>query len=225
MRVYPSGECGCPLLPFQLPAHVRVVLIGGTSHAGKSALGRQLAAGLGWEYLSTDKLARHPGRPWRDDGTAVPQHVVEHYATLPVEELLADVLRHYEQNVLPQVEALVRARVADRAGPGLVLEGSALWPEFAPRMLAEGAAALWLIAGEELLTRRLRAESRYAEKSAEERFLIDKFLQRTLAYNQRMADAVRGQGLLSVAVDEGEDLEGLARACLRAVASAHAGEV
>ncbi len=39
------------------------ILIGGTSHAGKSTLAQSLAAKLGWNYLSTDKLARHPGKP------------------------------------------------------------------------------------------------------------------------------------------------------------------
>jgi 2-phosphoglycerate kinase len=42
----------------------RVILIGGSSHVGKSTLGQSLAAKLGWSYCSTDKLARHPGRPW-----------------------------------------------------------------------------------------------------------------------------------------------------------------
>ena len=43
--------------------HIKLILIGGTSHTGKSTLARQLAEELGWNYLSTDQLARHPGRP------------------------------------------------------------------------------------------------------------------------------------------------------------------
>jgi hypothetical protein len=42
----------------------RVVLIGGTSNVGKSTLAQAVAERLGFEYLSTDGLARHPGRPW-----------------------------------------------------------------------------------------------------------------------------------------------------------------
>ena len=45
---------------------MRVILIGGTSHAGKSTLGLSLAEKLGWDYLATDSLARHPGRPWKN---------------------------------------------------------------------------------------------------------------------------------------------------------------
>lgn len=40
----------------------RVILIGGSSHVGKSTLAQYQAAKLGWNYRSTDKLARHPGR-------------------------------------------------------------------------------------------------------------------------------------------------------------------
>ena len=64
----------------------RVILIGGSSHAGKSPLGLSLAAKFGWSYRSTDKLARHPGRPWVSaNKKAIPEHVAEHYGTLSVE--------------------------------------------------------------------------------------------------------------------------------------------
>ena len=42
----------------------RVILIGGSSHTGKSTAAREIAGRLGWSHLSTDSLARHPGRPW-----------------------------------------------------------------------------------------------------------------------------------------------------------------
>ena len=48
-----------------LQPDVNVVLIGGSSHAGKSTVSESLAATLGWEHLSTDRQAAHPGRPWR----------------------------------------------------------------------------------------------------------------------------------------------------------------
>ena len=42
---------------------IRVLLIGGPSHTGKSTLAETLAAELGWNHVSTDSMARHPGRP------------------------------------------------------------------------------------------------------------------------------------------------------------------
>lgn len=56
-------------------------------------MARALAAGRGWRTVSTDALARHPGRPW----TAAGPHVPEHYATLPVHELTARQLEHYQR--------------------------------------------------------------------------------------------------------------------------------
>ena len=88
-------------------SNLRVVLIGGTSHVGKSTLSESLAARLGWDRVSTDTLARHPGQPWKPAPEKVPDHVAEHYLSLSVDELLEDVLHHYGINVWPKVEAIV----------------------------------------------------------------------------------------------------------------------
>jgi len=86
-----------------------------------------LAAKLGWSCRSTDKLARHPGRPWVGAyGKAIPEHVAEHYRELSVEALFLDVLSHYEKNVLPQIEVIVHSHASDLSTECLILEGSAL---------------------------------------------------------------------------------------------------
>ncbi len=94
----------------------KYLLIGGTSHVGKSMLGSFLAAQLQWEYVSTDKLARHPGRPWRVGKTKVPAHVAKHYLSLSVDELVSDVLRHYELNVWPIVAGLLASSCPEWKG-------------------------------------------------------------------------------------------------------------
>ncbi|MFJ3700749.1 MULTISPECIES: hypothetical protein [Streptomyces] len=88
---------------------VRVVLIGGTSNVGKSAVAKAVADRLGFDCLSTDGRARHPGRPWRTPEREVPPHVAEHYGTLTVDELIRSVLDHYER-LWPRIEALVTTR-------------------------------------------------------------------------------------------------------------------
>ena len=55
-----------------LHPNLRVVLIGGTSHVGKSTASELLAGTLGWAHVSTDSLARHPGRPWKPAPEKVP---------------------------------------------------------------------------------------------------------------------------------------------------------
>src|SRR5690606_41921201 len=68
---------------------VRVLLIGGTSHAGKSSAARAVGDRLGFECRTTDRLARHPGRPWRTPVWEVPPHVAEHYRALAVDARIA----------------------------------------------------------------------------------------------------------------------------------------
>ena len=142
----------------------RAILIGGSSHTGKSTLGRALSAKLGWSYLATDRLARHPGRPWVGiNGQAIPAHVVEHYRDLSAEALLLDVLSHYAKNVLPQVEWIVcDDRLTDRSTTAcFVLEGSALWPRFMANLVNDNnrVQAVWLTAGEQLFRTRIFTES------------------------------------------------------------------
>ena len=178
---------------------VRVVLIGGTSHVGKSTVAELVAGRLGWEHLSTDGLARHPGRPWRTPGWEVPPHVAEHYRSLPVEELTASVLAHYAR-LWPRIEELITARTspAKATGPGLVLEGSALWPDRVATLPAASIAAVWLTADEAPLRARMRRGSRYDRASADERRLVDAFLARTLRYQELLLPEVDARGLRCV---------------------------
>jgi 2-phosphoglycerate kinase len=181
----------------------RVILIGGSSHTGKSTLGRALAAKLGWSYLATDKLARHPGRPWVGaNGQAMPAHVVEHYRDLSADALFLDVLSHYAKNVLPQVECIVRDRVKDRSTKCIVLEGSALWPGFVANLVNDNCVkAIWLTASERLFRNRIFSESNFDRASKEEQHLIQKFLDRTLHYNRQMRAEIDQLGLMCVDVE------------------------
>ncbi|MDD9986559.1 MAG: hypothetical protein OXQ31_09835 [Spirochaetaceae bacterium] len=192
---------------------LRVILIGGSSHVGKSTLARSLADALGWRLLSTDQMARHPGRPWRSPPERLPDHVAEHYLSLSVDELITDVLRHYRINVWPKVQTLIRSAIAEACSDRLILEGSALWPESVAKLKLDGTAAAWLTAGDEIFRHRIHRESRYHSKSTIERMMIRKFLDRTLAYNKRMIDIVDRHGFCRVDVRQSR-VEELADRCL-----------
>ncbi|MFI0511790.1 hypothetical protein ACH3Y9_24865 [Streptomyces sp. WSLK1-5] len=189
---------------------VRVVMIGGTSNTGKSTVAGEVAGRLGLGHRSTDLLARHPGRPWRTPERAVPPHVAEHYATLGVDELIDSVLAHYER-LWPRIEDLVREHAT---GPGLVLEGSALWPDRVAALDLPHTAAVWLTAGEDVVRARIRAGGRYDEASARERALMDKFLARSVRYQELMVEAVDRLGLPRVDVEDGMSVPDVADAVL-----------
>lgn len=176
----------------------RVILIGGSSHAGKSSLARQLATRLGWGAASTDHLGRHPGRPWRQAGEEVPAHVAAYFLALSTDAQITDVLRYYE-TLWPAIEALVRRHAEDEAQPCLVLEGSAIWPERVAALNVPGVAAVWLTAPPALFEARILAESDHAGADARGRSLIEAFLARTLAFDAvlREAAAQLGAPLLS----------------------------
>ncbi len=184
-----------------------MILIGGSSHVGKSTVAESLATALGWTHIPTDRLARHPGRPWAPIPHQVPDHVSEHYLSLTVDELVEDVLRHYKLNGWPKVEAIIASHLNDPTASGTVLEGSALWPDFVSNLDFTKVAAIWLTASEELFQLRIHANSLYTSKFPRERTMIDKFLERSLAYDKRMVEAVNRHGLTLVDVTDADETE------------------
>lgn len=206
---------------YKVPADLRVILIGGSSHVGKSTLADSLAAKLRWTQISTDKLARHPGRPWKPEPQPVPDHVAEHYLSLSVRELIEDVLHHYRVNVWPQVETIVTATATDTSKERIIVEGSALWPEFVATLDVANLAAVWLTASDAVFEQRIRAASEYRTKSQRERMMVDKFLARSLLYNAQMMDAIRQHGLVSMDVNAAS-VDELTEKCLSLLGLEHA---
>jgi len=189
----------------------RVLLIGGTSHTGKSTVAKRIAEMRGAICVSTDSLARHPGRPW-PAAREVPAHVVRHYLELNDHALITSVLTHY-RNMWPLLEALIRKHADDDADR-LVLEGSAVLPENVAELRLPGVAAIWLTADKALLQARMYKESRYAERAAEGRVMIDKFLTRAVNFDQAILAAVRKRGLAHIEITEDMDVDTAAERCL-----------
>jgi 2-phosphoglycerate kinase len=185
---------------------VRVILLGGTSNTGKSTIGSAVASELGFEYRSTDHLARHPGRPWARPDWEVPPHVAEHYRSLSVDELVASVLDHYTR-LWPRIESLI-AQHADGSGEGLglVLEGSALLPNLVARITVPGVVARWLIADDEVIRGRIRSAGLYAEAGDDERLLMDKFTERSLRFQSLIRTDIARLGLTRIDAGVGKSV-------------------
>ncbi|MBT3943274.1 MAG: hypothetical protein HOC77_04035 [Chloroflexi bacterium] len=192
------------------------MLIGGPSHAGKSTLAKAVAGYLGWALVSTDSMARHPGRPWKMEKRPVPDHVAEHYSTLSVEELVADVMRHYN-GMWPDIEQLIQAHTLEETADCLVLEGSAILPERFAKAGLGYVAACWLTADAEILESRIHASSDYAGAASGEQALIQKFVQRNDGLNALMRDAVDFHGLDSVDTNRTTRMDELVESCLELI--------
>ncbi len=199
---------------------LRVILIGGSSHTGKSTLAEALATRLGWRHVSTDRLARHPGRPWKTKPETVPEHVAEHYLSLPVDELIVDVLRHY-RSMWPDINALVTTHAMDLSTDRLILEGSALWPESVASLDLDSVAAIWLTAGNDLFQARIYHASHLEEGTVREKLMIQRFLERTQLYNEQMMAAVNRLGLVSINVEATSSLDELSDMCLELLRRQH----
>ena len=195
-----------------------VVLIGGASHTGKSMLAIAMAKRLGWSHVSTDWLARHPGRPWATpERDAVPVGVAKHYLSLSVDELVADVMRHYD-GMWERIEGLVRTHVSDPSSERLVLEGSAVLPERVAAAGLDGGTALWLTADGGLLESRIHASSGFRQGTAAEKELIQKFVARNRRYNELVMEAVDRLRLTSIDVGTVSSMDELTERCIGLVA-------
>ncbi|WP_188824615.1 AAA family ATPase [Brucella endophytica] len=155
---------------------VPAIFITGSSHVGKTTLAARLADRLSWNLISTDKLARHPGRPWPD----IPPAVAEYYASLSPETIYW-FLRVHHENMWPLIRQKIEAKT--RARRPFIMEGSALRPEY---IAALGGIAVCLWADEDFLRERIRREARYVEANAYQRVLIDKFTERSVRDNSEM---------------------------------------
>lgn len=160
------------------------LLIGGTSHCGKSTLARQVGDVLGLPVQSTDGLARHPGRPW----LGIPAPVAEFYQSLS-HETIYWFLRVHHTNLWPLLAHEIGRQLA---GPsGFVMEGSALRPEYLASLGRDDVLTLCLHADAEFLAERIRRESDYEAREQGLRQLIDAFIVRSVRDNEEVIAAAR----------------------------------
>ncbi|MEO1746135.1 MAG: hypothetical protein AAFR13_06350 [Pseudomonadota bacterium] len=184
-----------------LPTGVRVLLIFGTSHVGKTTLAKKVAAARSWDHVSTDALARFPGRPW----PTVRPAVAEYYTRLSAEAMYWFHTNHH-RNMWPLVQSRIDRAVA--SGNGLVLEGSALRPEFLPGSFDERVAAIGLHASARWLRQRIEDNSDYASREAAEQAMIDAFIARSVRDDAAIIETAQEHGF---ALTDAADSDAIAR--------------
>lgn len=179
---------------------MRGLLIGGSSHCGKSTLAQRVGDALGWRVNSTDTLGRHPGRPW----LGIPASVEEFYDAL-TDDTIYWFLRVHHANFWPLLTRIIAEEKAEAGG--FVLEGSALRPENLVTLDDPGLLHVCLYAAPEFLAERMRAGSGYAQKDARQQRLIDTFITRSLRDNLELRDAADAHNIRSIDVADAAGLE------------------
>ena len=167
-----------------MSAILSTILISGTSHVGKSTLAGLLSQKLHCEALSTDSLARHPGRPW----PGIPAPVEEYYAQLSA-ETIHWFLKVHHQNIWPLVRGLIDSKTG--TGDTVIFEGAALRPEFIAPLLGGTVSGVFLHAENDFLSDRMRAHAGYDDATAGQRRIMDAFIERSLRENTEMLASAR----------------------------------
>jgi hypothetical protein len=139
--------------------------------------------------------------------------VAEYYRLLSVDELVIDVARHH-QRIWPRIKGLITSHATDSSTDRLILEGSALRPEYVARLGLDETAAVWLTASDGLLRERIHQASDYFQAAAAQQLLVDKFLGRTQRDNQETMKVVRHLHLHWLSVEEASTTDDLADALL-----------
>lgn len=186
-------------LEHQVDAKTPIIVLGGTSHGGKTTVAKKVSSEFNLGLISTDTLAKHPGRPWRNKPDRLPNHVVEHYSTLTREKLLAEVIKHYENQSI-NIETAVNLSLD--TGRGILIEGSAILPEFTRQLRLNICFATWLLFDDENVLRdRIYTSSQYYDRDPFERQLIERFVQRSIDFNAFIQTEVEKRKLSYVKVD------------------------
>ncbi|MGO4683540.1 hypothetical protein [Hyphomicrobium sp. 2TAF46] len=177
-----------------------VVLIFGTSHVGKSTLAGRITEATSWPLVSTDSLARHPGRPWPQ----VKEPVAEYYSSLS-DETIYWFLRAHHENMWPALRQKIVE--ACHAGQGLIVEGTALRPEYIAELDRQKVLTIGLYADRDFLRERMEAASGYSQGDDRTKLLIDKFIARSLRDDMEIVRAADRFGLRLVDAAEALQLD------------------
>ena len=173
------------------------VVIMGTSHMGKSTCAAHLAAQDGRQVIATDKLGRHPGRPW----SPVRGPVIEFFGSLSDDTIYWLLQAHYQNMRVAIAHALAEAHGT------FVLEGSAVRPEHLSEWPLQGAAYVCLSAREDVLRDRIALASEQETHPESVQLAIDKFTERSVRDNRVLAHTADQMGIPVLDVSDAKSVD------------------
>jgi hypothetical protein len=108
-------------------------------------------------------------------------------------------------------------RAADTCASRLILEGSGVLPDRVAALKNPNTAAVWLTASADVLRDRIYSASRFDERSADEKIMVEKFLGRTERYDQLILSAVSSLGFASIDTSAAPSTDELMTQCLQSI--------
>jgi 2-phosphoglycerate kinase len=178
------------------------ILIGGSSHVGKTTFATRLSRALDRALVSTDGLARHPGRPW----PSIPPQVAEYYASLS-HDTVHWFLKVHHENMWPRIGSIIDAY--GKSATPFVMEGSALRPDYVAGLDRDVVETVFLYADDDFLRARMMREAAHADATLPMASIIDKFIERSIRENREMLAAARDAGIACVDVAAPGSLDAL----------------
>jgi hypothetical protein len=109
----------------------------------------------------------------------------------------------------------VTARATDTGQ--LILEGSGVLPHRVAALRTPNTAAVWLTASADVLKDRIYSASRFDERAAEEKAMVEKFLGRTERYGELILSAVSSLGFASIDTSAAPSTAELIKQCFQAI--------
>lgn len=174
-----------------------VVLIGGPPGAGKTTLGRNLAARLGFASLTVDDLVM-VGRLFTDDVSHPAFHKMRrvgataYFTETPGEQLVADSLE-LEEAMWPVVERVIASHLATK-GP-IVMDWWLLSPLKVAALANSKVRSLWLNIDSVALTERERSNVNFFGQPSGSGQILSNFMYRSLWRNDLVASEATALGL------------------------------
>jgi 2-phosphoglycerate kinase len=175
----------------------RVLLIGGPPGAGKTTLGRAIAAELGYASLTVDDLAVAVRAMTTPEAVPAlyPMAGIGHtryFTEGPPHKLVADA-EALEEALWPAVRAVARTHALIKES--IVIDWWLLGPDLVATLEEENVASLWVYIDPVALDQRERRNTWFREGSSDPERMHTNFMHRSLWRNEHVADRARKLGL------------------------------